>query len=36
MEKKWNKELLKVEGYMESVCKQFEVNFLGFEYMQKY
>jgi hypothetical protein len=35
-EKKWNKELLKVEGYMESVCKQFEVNFLGFEYMQKY
>lgn len=35
-EKKWNKELLKVEGYMESLCKQFEVNFLGFEYMQKY
>jgi hypothetical protein len=35
-EKKWNKELLKVEGYMEDLCKQFEVNFLGFEYMQKY
>jgi len=28
--------LLKVEGYMEDLCKQFEVNFLGFEYMQKY
>jgi len=35
-EVKWNINLIKIQSYMDGLISQFQLNFLGFEYMPKY